>query len=90
MVKCLTKEPCLSELPKALSWSAAAEHAPDPGQEAAAGVGIHLDRVVHPTHAIGLAVDDLARQQINRQRLHDGPGNLVLHVLPLFVFADRS
>jgi hypothetical protein len=70
--------------------SAAAEHAPDPGQEAAAGVGVHLDRVVHPTHAIGLAIDDLARQQINRQRLHHGPGNLVLRVLPLFILADRS
>ena len=58
---------------------AAAEGALQPGEEAAAGVGVHRHLVVHPRHGVGLAVDRLAGRKVDRHRLHHGSGNLVLH-----------
>ena len=58
---------------------AAAERARDAGEQAAAGMGVHRDLIVHPGHRVGLAVDRLARREIDRHRLHDVAGNLVAH-----------
>src|ERR1700722_2784301 len=58
---------------------AAGERALEAGEEAAAGMRVHLDRVVHPGHGVGLAVDRLAGAQIDRHRLHDRAGNFIAH-----------
>jgi hypothetical protein len=59
--------------------AAAGEAAGQAGKEAAAGVGVHLDRVVHPTHAVGLAIDGLVWHEVDRHGLHNGSGDRVLH-----------
>ena len=59
--------------------AAAAEAAGQAGEEAAAGVGVHFDGVIHPAHAVGLAEDGFARHQVHRDGLHDRAGHLVLH-----------
>ena len=59
---------------------AAAQAAHEPARHPAAGCGVHLDRVVHPAHAVGLAEEHhLARLKIHRHRLHDRSGDRVLH-----------
>ena len=62
--------------------AAAGEAALQARQEAAAGVGIHDDRIVHPGHGVGLAVDLLAGIEVDRHRLHHRAGNLELHATP--------
>lgn len=61
--------------------TAAAEAAFDAGKKAAARMGRHRDRIIHPAHAIGLAEHGFAGIEIDRERLHHGAGELVSHFI---------
>ncbi len=62
--------------------TAAAETARKPGEEPAAGVRAHVDRVGHPAHAVGQAEHALALLEVDGDGLHDRTGDLVLHDVP--------
>jgi hypothetical protein len=52
----------------------------NPENKAAAGVGVHRDLIVHPSHGVGLAVDRFAGREVDCHRLHHCAGNLIAHV----------
>ena len=60
--------------------AAATEAARQTGEKSAARMSVHLDRIIHPTHAIRLAENDLARRQVARDGLHHGPGYCVFQL----------
>ena len=61
--------------------AAAGQAAAQAGEQAAAGVGVHPHAVGHPGHRRGLAVDGLARSEIDADRLHRRAGDFVAHGL---------
>ena len=68
---------------------AAAEGALETGEEAAAGMRVHRNLIVHPGHGVGLAIDGLARGEIDRHRLHDIAGYFIAHWHAPSVRQDR-
>src|SRR5580698_3251022 len=71
--------------------AAAGQAALEPGQQAAAGMGVHPHPIGHPRHGGGLAVDHLAGRKVDAHGLHRGAGNLVAHACKsIFVAAKRQ